>query len=114
MGINLQKKERKKQTKHLHGSQGVDGFHLGDQFEQPAVPLSPGRVAVLAHEQVGLVLGDLVRLLGAVFAGGGVQELQDERPLRHQDAGDKHLQLLQTRDLNLQCRECVRSVFPTW
>lgn len=99
----------KNTAKYLHGPQGVDGFHLGDQFEQPAVPLSPVRVpgAVLAHEQVGIVLCDLVGLLGAVFAGGGVEELQDEWPLRHQDAGDENLQLLQTRDLNLERKEFV-------
>lgn len=62
---------------------------------------------MLAHEQVGLVLVDVVRLLGAVFASSGVQELQDERPLRHQDAGDEDLQLLQTRDLNLERKEFV-------
>lgn len=96
-------KAKTNRAKYLHGPQGVDGFHLGDQLQEPAVPLGPGRVPALAHEQVGLVLGDLVGLLGAVLAGGGVQELQDERPLRHQDAGDKNVQLLQTRDLDLQC-----------
>ncbi|TNN61759.1 hypothetical protein EYF80_027981 [Liparis tanakae] len=59
---------------------------------------------VFTHEEVGLVLCNLVGLFGAVFTDGGIEELQDERPLVHQGTGDKHLQLLQAWNLNLDRR----------
>lgn len=60
---------------------------------------------MFTHEQVGLVLGYFIRLLGAIFTSSGIEKLQDEGPLVHQATGDKNLQLLQAWNLNLDRKQ---------
>lgn len=93
---------------NLHSPQSVNRFHLGDQFEQPSIPLGPvgvgGGVAgsVFTHEQIGIVLWHLIRLFRAILTRSSIEKLQDERPLIHQGKGYKNLQLLQAWNLNLE------------
>lgn len=106
-----------KSVAYLHGLQSVDSFHLGDQLDHLSIPLSPVRLSdgvagsMFAHEKVGLILCDLIRLFGAVLARCSVEELQDERSLVPQAAGDKDVELLQAQDLNLGVKQ-VKVVQP--